>query len=133
MVEQRSGKSIPQLFEEGEDVFRKLEREAVERALAMPACVIALGGGAFSQPGAAELLLEKALVVHLYTPWSVISRCLADLARGRPLVRVRAAWQVHDLFLARAASYLLAFFFFSSRRRHTRCYRDWSSDVCSSD
>src|SRR2546429_5870493 len=25
------------------------------------------------------------------------------------------------------------FFFFSSRRRHTRCSRDWSSDVCSSD
>src|SRR5207245_3484027 len=24
-------------------------------------------------------------------------------------------------------------FFFSSRRLHTRCYRDWSSDVCSSD
>src|SRR5207245_7354264 len=30
----------------------------------------------------------------------------------------RAAWSI---------------FFFSSRRRHTRCYRDWSSDVCSSD
>src|SRR5690606_39545449 len=25
------------------------------------------------------------------------------------------------------------FFFFSSRRRHTRFSRDWSSDVCSSD
>src|SRR2546429_4901247 len=25
------------------------------------------------------------------------------------------------------------FFFFASRRRHTRCSRDWSSDVCSSD
>src|SRR5436305_11210208 len=25
------------------------------------------------------------------------------------------------------------FFFFSSRRRHTRCGRDWSSDVCSSN
>src|SRR3989454_3051809 len=25
------------------------------------------------------------------------------------------------------------FFFFSSRRRHTRSDRDWSSDVCSSD
>src|SRR5207245_9275997 len=24
-------------------------------------------------------------------------------------------------------------FFFSSRRRHTSCYRDWSSAVCSSD
>src|SRR5690606_40327669 len=27
----------------------------------------------------------------------------------------------------------LWFFFFSSRRRHTRFSRDWSSDVCSSD
>src|SRR3712207_5773713 len=28
---------------------------------------------------------------------------------------------------------ILLFFFFSSRRRHTRYWRDWSSDVCSSD
>src|SRR5262249_57878236 len=28
---------------------------------------------------------------------------------------------------------LLDFFFFSSRRRHTRLVSDWSSDVCSSD
>src|SRR5438445_5729143 len=28
---------------------------------------------------------------------------------------------------------LIPFFFFSSRRRHTRYWRDWSSDVCSSD
>src|SRR5207248_3630629 len=27
----------------------------------------------------------------------------------------------------------LVWFFFSSRRRHTRSYGDWSSDVCSSD
>src|SRR5699024_11406771 len=30
-------------------------------------------------------------------------------------------------------SYTLLSFFFSSRRRHTRSKRDWSSDVCSSD
>src|SRR2546429_6320648 len=28
---------------------------------------------------------------------------------------------------------MVCMFFFSSRRRHTRCSRDWSSDVCSSD
>src|SRR5262245_66357851 len=28
---------------------------------------------------------------------------------------------------------IIHFFFFSSRRRHTRCLSDWSSDVCSSD
>src|SRR3712207_5060532 len=31
------------------------------------------------------------------------------------------------------AGLLLYCFFFSSRRRHTRYWRDWSSDVCSSD
>src|SRR5690606_39894326 len=30
-------------------------------------------------------------------------------------------------------SSICLFFFFSSRRRHTRFSRDWSSDVCSSD
>src|SRR5699024_11637344 len=30
-------------------------------------------------------------------------------------------------------SYNVFSFFFSSRRRHTRSKRDWSSDVCSSD
>src|SRR5256885_4685875 len=29
--------------------------------------------------------------------------------------------------------YDVSFFFFSSRRRHTRLQGDWSSDVCSSD
>src|SRR5438445_8718242 len=29
--------------------------------------------------------------------------------------------------------FIVLFFFFSSRRRHTRYWRDWSSDVCSSD
>src|SRR5256885_8860450 len=31
------------------------------------------------------------------------------------------------------ATYCVVFFFFSSRRRHTRLQGDWSSDVCSSD
>src|SRR3712207_4204871 len=37
--------------------------------------------------------------------------------------------------LCRVGRYRIGFdgFFFSSRRRHTRYWRDWSSDVCSSD
>src|SRR5256885_8270492 len=34
---------------------------------------------------------------------------------------------------ARTSWMLSCFFFFSSRRRHTRLQGDWSSDVCSSD
>src|SRR3712207_7430970 len=37
-------------------------------------------------------------------------------------------WQLLLSFM-----YLIDVFFFSSRRRHTRYWRDWSSDVCSSD
>src|SRR2546422_3186052 len=38
-----------------------------------------------------------------------------------------------QLCMCRSFRLLTQFFFFSSRRRHTRCSRDWSSDVCSSD
>src|SRR3712207_7227139 len=37
------------------------------------------------------------------------------------------------IFLLSIEDVVLFFFFFSSRRRHTRYWRDWSSDVCSSD
>src|SRR5699024_11881064 len=38
----------------------------------------------------------------------------------------------HELDFQKIFIYILRFFF-SSRRRHTRSKRDWSSDVCSSD
>src|SRR5262245_48137012 len=37
------------------------------------------------------------------------------------------------MFFVSVFSISVSFFFFSSRRRHTRCLSDWSSDVCSSD
>src|SRR5258705_13722291 len=37
------------------------------------------------------------------------------------------------MLLAKLLLGLVILFFFSSRRRHTRCLSDWSSDVCSSD
>src|SRR5699024_11574913 len=36
-------------------------------------------------------------------------------------------------YCVRSFAAYFCFFFFSSRRRHTRSKRDWSSDVCSSD
>src|SRR2546429_784387 len=41
--------------------------------------------------------------------------------------------EVGCMFVDSGAGAERAYFFFSSRRRHTRCSRDWSSDVCSSD
>src|SRR6266852_5845814 len=49
------------------------------------------------------------------------------------LVHERPLGLLSRLFAFMTVIGLIGFFFFSSRRRHTRCYRDWSSDVCSSD
>src|SRR5215217_8749304 len=40
---------------------------------------------------------------------------------------------MYFLFFCSSLGVIYFFFFFSSRRRHTRYWRDWSSDVCSSD
>src|SRR5256886_5594467 len=53
---------------------------------------------------------------------------------GRVLgVRDRGLYKDADQNVFRQYVSLYCFFFFSSRRRHTRFDCDWSSDVCSSD
>jgi shikimate kinase len=111
MVQLRSGASIPELFARDEATFRRLERAALLDALDPPGRVLALGGGAFVQPGCPELLLPRALVVHLYTPWRVMLELLPALAEDRPLIRDRPLHETQQLFLSRAAAY---------RRAHVR-------------
>src|SRR5271165_7224850 len=48
---------------------------------------------------------------------------MPQLAFGNPLTLTQVYW----------GALIFVLFFFSSRRRHTRFSRDWSSDVCSSD
>src|SRR5205814_2919423 len=57
-----------------------------------------------------------------------------ELKIVRILVRSRGVGETARRSCRRRVSEVLFFnFFFSSRRRHTRCLSDWSSDVCSSD
>src|SRR2546429_196717 len=52
------------------------------------------------------------------------------LLEGFPWIQEPPSGDLQERVLIRHHDYD---FFFSSRRRHTRCSRDWSSDVCSSD
>src|SRR2546429_4809678 len=56
-------------------------------------------------------------------------RTLSVLGFIRPIT-IWIEWECPKAAIRRRYELL---FFFSSRRRHTRCSRDWSSDVCSSD
>src|SRR2546429_3685050 len=60
----------------------------------------------------------------------VVRRSTGDITWRAPKKR---AVVLPKLRRSGAKVVLDGFFFFSSRRRHTRCSRDWSSDVCSSD
>src|SRR5947199_4143823 len=51
-----------------------------------------------------------------------------------PFIVIRERQRCNPLFRSNMFVILSIWcFFFSSRRRHTRCLSDWSSDVCSSD
>ncbi|MBJ21208.1 MAG: shikimate kinase [bacterium] len=84
-VERVSGYEISEIFErEGETRFRELEAEAIERA-SQEGAVIALGGGAISQPGAAERLVARGCVVFLRADPEILIERIGD-ASTRPLL-----------------------------------------------
>jgi shikimate kinase/3-dehydroquinate synthase len=107
-IEQREG-PIPELFERG--VFREVEERVAVEALAMPAGVIALGGGAVETPAIREALCARATTVlveiDVETAWQRVRgghRPLAQdeaqfrelYARRRPLYEEAADGRARD-------------------------------------
>lgn len=89
-IERLAGRSVAEIFEhEGEAVFREREREAIARWAGQPA-VVALGGGAIAQPGAAQRLAGSGTVVYLRArPETLLER--VGVAGSRPLLRAQTA------------------------------------------
>jgi 3-dehydroquinate synthase len=110
-VEARSGLRVAELFaREGEAGFRRREREAIEALAGRPA-VVALGGGAVSQPGARERLAASGRLVWLRArPETLLERVgeaaerplLAGLGAEARLARLR------ELLAAREPHYAAA-------------------------
>jgi 3-dehydroquinate synthase len=84
-IERRAGRAVAELFaSEGEPAFRARERAAQDE-LCGSGAVVALGGGAIAQPGAAERLAASGTVVYLRArPETLLAR-LGDAA-ARPLL-----------------------------------------------
>jgi shikimate kinase len=106
-VARRSGCSLSEIFErEGEQGFRERERELID-AVAGQEAIVSLGGGAVSQPGAADRLAAAGTVVYLRArPETLLTR-IGD-ARSRPLLanledRAREA-RLDELIAARSSA-----------------------------
>ncbi len=85
-IEQRAGKSIPQLFQAGESVFRDCEARELRAVLAEPAGVVSLGGGALLDENNRALAESRGRVLCLHAPLDVLSPAPAGQPGSRPLV-----------------------------------------------
>ena len=91
-IEHTAGKSIPELFAEGEEVFRRHEAQMVEDLLRSPSVgALDLGGGAVTSLRVRELLKEKATVVWLDID---VDTCWARVqGSDRPLAQDEASFR----------------------------------------
>jgi shikimate kinase len=88
-----AGRSISDIFiEDGEAAFRALERAEVVRALAEERGVVALGGGAPVQPGAADVLAGHTVVFLDVGIADASKRIGFDQSRPLLAVNPRASW-----------------------------------------
>jgi len=80
LIIQTAGKSIPAIFaEDGEEVFRKLETEALQTLCNRTGLVIATGGGIVTKPENQNIIKQNGIVIFL-------DRDLMQLpVSGRPL------------------------------------------------
>jgi shikimate kinase len=84
-IEAAAGKPVSDIFiEDGEPAFRALERDAVARALASQAGVVAIGGGAILDAGTQQLLAGRP-VVYLRTGFAAAAKRVG-LSQARPLL-----------------------------------------------
>jgi shikimate kinase len=113
-IEKRCGVPVREIFErEGEDAFRRYEREFIESGHPESGCVVACGGGLVTRPGMIELIKEKGVVICLYaTSQTVMQRTQGN--KSRPLLdcadpekRIRELMEAREPFYRRAGTLVL--------------------------
>ncbi|RJQ54409.1 MAG: shikimate kinase [Actinobacteria bacterium] len=86
VIEERAGRSIPQIFEEqGEERFRQLESLVLESVCAGSRRVISTGGGAVLRQRNFQCLKQSGRVVYLHLSEDELLKRTARLS-GRPLL-----------------------------------------------
>lgn len=84
-IEELSGKSIKELFEEGEEHFRNYESEACKILMGKKRAVISTGGGVIKRQINREELFKNSVVVYINRP---IDEILKDVdVACRPLLK----------------------------------------------
>ncbi|MCX8188951.1 MAG: shikimate kinase [Nitrososphaeria archaeon] len=108
MIIEKSGKSIPKIFEEnGESFFRKIEKEVVREVSNMCDTVIDCGGGVVLDKDNVKVLKENGIIFLLQaTPETIFQRSLKE--KGiRPLLGTNYSIKNIEELLSKRTPYYL--------------------------
>jgi shikimate kinase len=85
-IENRTGRTIAELFNSGSTVFRRFEAQALRRASRRRRLVIALGGGALLAPANRRLVADSGILVCLTCAEDRLWNRLREDVLARPLL-----------------------------------------------
>lgn len=80
-VVEQTGRTIKDLFQEGEDVFRQAETEAVKTLAAMDGIIISCGGGVVKRPENMAYLQETGKIFFLNRDLAAIAGSVDKVTR----------------------------------------------------
>lgn len=103
-IEKAAGKSIPEIFANGETAFRKLELDILKRIASGDRTVVALGGGALLNPEARRIAETTGRVTLLTCDREVLLE-RTRREQNRPLLAGDPEKRLADLLAARAEHY----------------------------
>lgn len=99
MIVEREERSINDIFDtEGEEYFRRVEREIISKAAKMDGKVISTGGGVVLNPENIEELRKNGVVFNLDPDFSVIERRVTQAAATRPLMKNQSMADIKKRF-----------------------------------
>jgi shikimate kinase len=106
-IEEKYEMPISQLFkEQGEQHFRKIERETVIDICEKNRCkIVSLGGGAFQQEEIRNVCLANCIVLFLDLSWESWKERFDLIIDSRPVLQNRTPDQIQGLFEERQHAY----------------------------
>ncbi len=100
-IVQREGRTIPEIFEEGEAVFRKAETEALKDLAAKDNLFVATGGGIVTVEENIDIMKSSGKVIFIDASVEFILDKSA--LEGRPLLKDKN--RIYELYKSRIALY----------------------------
>ena len=86
LVSGQAGRTIPEMFEGGERVFRVAERRELERIIQREDMVVALGGGALMWADNLDLVRRNGMLAYLRADTDSLFRRLSESVHDRPML-----------------------------------------------